>query len=204
MVNTNELNLRINNTNVKVSYGDIFNQKSYKVIAFNEYFDTTFDNNIISPNSLNGLYISNYVENIEVLNELIDDQINANKFMMEINKERENGKKTRCKLGSVINYKDFLLLAFSRFDEKNQAFLTKHDYYMCMGYFWEEIDRLYSGYQVSIPLLGTGITRTEFSKQELLAALIDTFRNSSLKLTGEGLNIVLHDKVRAEINLSLF
>lgn len=197
---TSEWISQINNTSIKVNYGDIFNQKPYKVIAFNEYFDTIADDNIITQTSLNGIYINKYVEDIEMLNKVIWDQINTNNFVVGINKERRKGKEAKCKLGSVIKYNDFLLLAFSRFDEEDKAFLTRQDYYNCLGCFWKEVDRLYAGYQVSIPLLGSGMTRTEMSEQELLVALIETFKSSKVRLAGEGLNIVLHDTVKAKVN----
>ncbi|WP_253718643.1 macro domain-containing protein [Weizmannia acidilactici] len=54
-----EITLNINGSLIEITSGDIFQQDSdcYKVIAFNEFFDTTVDDNIISSNSLNGMYL---------------------------------------------------------------------------------------------------------------------------------------------------
>lgn len=69
-------NLILNDSNFEITIGDIFNQEedSFKVIAFNEYFDTKVDGDIISPNSLNGQYITRFYPNEEELKNL-DDRI---------------------------------------------------------------------------------------------------------------------------------
>ena len=59
--NLSEVNLDVEGSIVTVKAGDLFRQDGFKVIAFNEYFDTQVDDVIISHNSLNGLYIDNYL-----------------------------------------------------------------------------------------------------------------------------------------------
>nr|WP_250880794.1 macro domain-containing protein [Escherichia coli] len=59
--NLSEINLDVEGSIVTVKAGDLFRQDGFKVIAFNEYFDTQVDDVIISHNSLNGLYIDNYL-----------------------------------------------------------------------------------------------------------------------------------------------
>lgn len=59
--NLSEINLDVEGSIVTVKVYDLFRQDGFKVIAFNEYFDTQVDDVIISHNSLNGLYIDNYL-----------------------------------------------------------------------------------------------------------------------------------------------
>ncbi|SUH16577.1 Uncharacterised protein [Salmonella enterica subsp. enterica] len=59
--NLSEVNLDVEGSIVTVKAGDLFRQDGFKVIAFNEYFDTQVDDVVISHNSLNGLYIDNYL-----------------------------------------------------------------------------------------------------------------------------------------------
>jgi hypothetical protein len=54
-------NLKINNSTMEVKIGDIFSESDFKVIAFNEYFDTQVDNKIIAESTLNGMYIRDYI-----------------------------------------------------------------------------------------------------------------------------------------------
>lgn len=53
----NHVEINIEGTSVTVKVGDIFLQPGLKAIAFNEYFDTKVDNEIISENSLNGAFL---------------------------------------------------------------------------------------------------------------------------------------------------
>lgn len=55
-----KVKIHINDTEVNIFYGDLFAQEGFKVIPFNEYFDTLVDNKVISGNSLNGIYIKKY------------------------------------------------------------------------------------------------------------------------------------------------
>ena len=56
-----EQKLKINATDVIIKYGDIFEQSGVKVIAFNEYFDTQVDDNVIAANSFNGIFINHII-----------------------------------------------------------------------------------------------------------------------------------------------
>ena len=46
--------LSVNNSTIEISAGDVFQSEGLKIIAFNEYFDTQVDENIISSRTLNG------------------------------------------------------------------------------------------------------------------------------------------------------
>lgn len=60
------------------------------------------------------------------------------------------------------------------------------DYIDFLMNFWEEIDRVYAGKSISIPLLGGGITRFKenisISDQEFLEILIWSFKISRIKI----------------------
>ena len=59
--------LTINNSKINVTVGDIFSTEGLKVIAFNEYFDSIVDNDIISEGSLNGIYINTKVDDLSLI-----------------------------------------------------------------------------------------------------------------------------------------
>ena len=66
-----QITLKIRGIDVVIKEGDIFQEKHWKLIPFNEYFDTRVDDIIIAHNSLNGVFITNYVTNIRDLQETI-------------------------------------------------------------------------------------------------------------------------------------
>jgi hypothetical protein len=201
----NKATLSINNSNLIVKTGDIFAEDELKVIAFNEYFDTQVDNKIISNTSLNGIYINSKINDVNELDNLIDNDIRLSKKVIQNNYCRINGKKKKYELGSIFQKDDYLLVAFTKFDNDNRAYLNMYDYINFLLNFWNEIDIMYAGRSVSIPLLGSGITRIKefstISEQELLELLIWSFKISKIKFTYPSkVSIIIHESKKDKIN----
>lgn len=199
-------NLKINGTDINIKYGDIFNQRGAKVIAFNEFFDTQVDNKIISENSLNGIYINHYSPGVEVIDNAINSEPRLKKAVIEENVTRlYGGKTTRYRLGSICPVDDYFLLAFSHFDEDNKAYISVEEYISCLMRMWNELDKYYAGRPISVTLLGSGITRfnsNEIAPQDLLNYIVMTFKASKVKFNNtSSLSIVLDKHVKDEINL---
>ena len=197
--------LNINNSTMIIKTGDIFSEDGLKVIAFNEYFDSLVDNKIIAENTLNGKYIKEKIDNVGEFDEKIDSDSKLNKRVIEENNSRSVGKKKRYKLGTIYEHNDYLLTAFTRFDEDNRAFLNMDDYINFLLNFWNEIDIIYAGRSVSIPLLGSGITRFKgydaISEQELIELLIWSFKVSRTKFTYPSkVSIIVHESKKEKIN----
>ena len=197
--------LNINSSTMVVKTGDIFGEDGLKVIAFNEYFDTLVDNRVIAEKTLNGMYIKSKIDNVSEIDDKIDSDSTLNKRVVEINESRSIGKKKRYKLGTIYQNNDYLLTAFTRFDEDNRAYLNMDDYINFLLNFWNEIDIIYAGRSVSIPLLGSGITRIKgydtISEQELLELLIWSFKVSRTKFTYPSkVSIIVHESKKDKIN----
>ncbi len=200
----NSNKLIINNSIVEIKVGDLFQESGLKVIAFNEYFDTVVDNVIISESTLNGKFLKNHVSNVGKLDTLIDTDNRLKDKICDVNNNR-SGKKNKYELGLIYPYKDFLLTAFTRFDNNNRAFLEINDYINFLFNFWNEIDIVYAGRSVVIPLLGSGITRFKeyntITEQELLELLIWSFKVSRIKFTYPSrVSIIIHESKKDKIN----
>lgn len=197
--------LNINNSTLIIKTGNIFDDKNLKVIAFNEYFDTIVDNKIISETSLNGIYLKTKVNNIIELDNLINNDFNINSKVLEVNNSRIIGKNKKFPLGTIYQNNDYLLTAFTKFDDENRAYLYMSDYINFLLNFWNEIDIIYAGRSVSIPLLGSGITRFKeyntVTEQELLELLIWSFKVSKIKFTYPSkVSIIIHESKKDKIN----
>ncbi|WJT40597.1 macro domain-containing protein [Klebsiella pneumoniae] len=205
--NLMEVNLDVEGSIVTVKAGDLFLQDGFKVIAFNEYFDTQVDDNIISHKSLNGLYIDNHLSG--PISDL-DQRVSNYKFdedeILEVNQERKVGKKQKYSLGTIFVNEDYLLTAFSKFDDKNRAFLTMPDYLGFLINFWDKVNRIYAQKSVSVPIFGSGITRIKehknISDEDLLKIMLWTFRISEMRFKFPAkLTIVIHEDKIDKINL---
>ncbi len=204
--NLKNLNLRIDGSKVSIVTGDLFKQSGFKVIAFNEYFDTQVDDKIISRNSLNGIYIEKYSNRaIEELNQIINDYQFEGGELIDGEVER-SGKSKKYKLGTVCVVDDFLLVAFSKFDKQNKAVLTMPEYLEFLINFWDSVNRVYSQKSVSVPIFGSGITRIKehknISDEELLKIMLWTFRISEMRFKHPAkLSVIIHEDKICSINL---
>lgn len=204
--NRTNIKLNIDGSDVNVLSGDLFKQEGLKVIPFNEYFDTKVDNVIIAEKSLNGQYIKNYCEDIDLLDNAIKEEHHLKEYINKSNVKR-NGKTIKYKLGSSILIDEYVLVAFSKFDKDDKAYLTIHDYLQFLVFFWNEINRIYAQRPVSVPIFGSGITRfkggfEDIDDNELLNIMIWTFKISKIKFKYPArLSIIIDDKKINKINI---
>lgn len=189
--------LAINGMDVDVAVGDLFAADGVKVIPFDEYFDTQVDDKVISRNSLNGIFVERYADR-NVLKRTVEEQQPS--FLRPF----EAGDGRICyPLGTVKDYDEFALLAFTHMDEMNCAYLRRGQYEECLLNMWDELDRMYAGRRVVLPLLGSGITRFEGGKpseDDLLRCMLCTLRASKRHFK-EGVVVVLTEKTAARMRL---
>ena len=202
------IKLKINGSTIEVKLGDIFEEQELKVIAFNEYFDTKVDDEIIANSSLNGIFITSKLkESVGNFDNEIDKYLSSKKGNeCSVNNNRVVGKKKKYPLGTICKYNnEYLLTALTKFDKDNKAKILLKDYVYALLNFWSEIDRVYAGKSVSMPLLGSGQTRIEdkidILDQELLELLIWTFKVSRIKIKHPSkITIVIHYDNKEKIN----
>lgn len=205
--NLNEIDINVEGSHVTIKTGDIFLQPGLKAIAFNEYFDTQVNNEIIAEGSLNGLFIKEHLD-VPVLD--LDRHIENYAFeqseILDVNSARRLGKKRHYQIGTICVYKDYLLTAFSKFDENNKAQLTMPQYLEFLINFWDKVNNVYAQQNVSTPIFGSGITRIKghktISDEDLLKIMLWTFRISEMRFKYPArLTVVIHKDKIAKVNL---
>lgn len=205
--NLNIINIDIEGSEVTIKVGDLFSEVGLKAIAFNEYFDTVVDNKIISESSLNGIFIQKHLgEPISELDRYIKNYSFEKNEKLDINPERKQGKKLHYQIGSICLYKEFLLTAFTKFDDENKAVLTMPEYLEFLINFWDKVNKVYAQKSVSTPVFGSGITRIKGHKtitdEDLLKIMLWTFRISEMRFKYPAkLTIVIHKDKIDKINL---
>ncbi|WP_257777478.1 macro domain-containing protein [Burkholderia glumae] len=205
--NLNSIDIDVEGSNVTVKVGDIFQESGLKAIAFNEYFDTLVDNKIIGEKSLNGVFIQKHLGTpVSELDHYIDNYAFDLSEVVGSNEARKLGKKRRYQIGTVCLYKDYLLTAFSKFDENNRALLTMPEYLEFLINFWDKVNNVYAQKSVSTTVFGSGITRIKghknISDEDLLKIMLWTFRISEMRFKYPAkLTIVIHKDKIDQINL---
>jgi hypothetical protein len=205
--NLNKIDINVEGSEVTIKVGDIFLESGLKANAFNEYFDTVVDNKIIAESSLNGIFIQKHLgEPISSLDGHIENYSFDDSEKLEANSERKLGKKDRYQIGTICIYKDFLLTAFTKFDDDNKAVLTMPEYLEFLINFWDKVNNVYAQQSVTTPIFGSGITRIKghktISDEDLLKIMLWTFRISEMRFKYPAkLTIVIHKDKIAKINL---
>ena len=206
--NRRRILIKIGLTTVEIKSGDIFQEKGLKAVAFNEYFDTTVDDCIISKASINGQLLLNHIDDLLSIDKAIEDDKCLQRNVINVNDSREKGKKKQYKLGSsILIENEFIITAFSKFNEDNEANLTIQEYVKFLLSFWNEINRLYAQRSVTVPVFGAGITRfkngfEDIDINELLRIMIWTFKISKIKFAYPAkLTIIIHDGIVDKVNL---
>ena len=188
----------INSIQVKICVGDIFKQTGcLKVIPFNERFDTLVDNVIISEKSLNGQYITKYLnETPEELKQQITNNPRLASLITLIDSPGHGEAVFTYPLGTIVKNGEYLLLAFSKVNANNEAFHDNRSLWNSLVNMWKEIGIAYAGESVCLPLLGSGITRfvdNNISEQELLELMLYSLKVSGLQLNWNcGISVIIH------------
>ncbi|MGL5687108.1 macro domain-containing protein (plasmid) [Morganella morganii] len=203
------IDIRIEESIVTIKSGDIFKEDGFKVIAFNEYFDTLVNDQIISEGSINGIFLKKKInESIESFDSFIDNKdLYDDEDFLCVNNERKLGKKQKYKIGTIAVYKkEYIITAFTKFDKNNKAYLTMPDYLGFLITLWDKINNVYAQKSVVVPIFGSGITRIKehknISDEELLKIMLWTFRISEMRFKYPAkLTIIIHDDKIDKINL---
>ena len=203
----NKIHINVEGSEVTIKVGDLFLEPGLKTITFNEYFDTVVDNTIIAESSLNGIFIQkHHSKPISDLDLHIENYSFESSEKLESNSERTIGKKVRHQIGTICVYNDFLLTAFTKFDDDNKAVLTMPEYLEFLINFWDKVNNVYAQRSVSTPIFGSGITRIKghktISDEDLLKIMLWTFRISEMRFKYPAkLTIVIHKDKINQINL---
>jgi hypothetical protein len=203
----NHIEIKVEETKVNVKVGDIFAEPGLKAIAFNEYFDTIVDDNIIAKSSLNGVFLSSH---LSIPIEDLDLRIRRFGFeadeVLEENSDRPAGKRQRYKLGTIFVHEEYLLVAMTKFDGGNRAVITMPEFLEFLIRFWDRVNKVYAQRSVTVPIFGSGITRISghrnISDEDLLRIMLWTFRVSETRFKyPANLTIVIHKEKIGQINL---
>ena len=109
----------------------------------------------------------------------------------------------RYPLGTIATIENdstiFYLMAISEFDENNNALSTKDEIIHCIDELSTFYDRCGDGYDLYIPLMGTGKSRAALSLQESYDIIVDSYKNNRERIQGN-IYIVIHKDFEKHVN----
>lgn len=200
-----QVTIRIRNTKIVIKQGDLFTEEGQKVIPMNEFFDVDIESGVVDPESLHGQYIRNHAH--KAPQELYDDIIKGLqcKNPVAVDQKREHGGQIKYGLGTIYDDKKwYYLLAYSKFDKDNRAYLTNEDIARCYTNMWNEIDIIRGSQSIAVPVFGAGgIVRfsKEYTPQQLIELILWSFRISGIQLSRRAtLSVVVHESLINDID----
>lgn len=206
----NNIKIKFNNPDfeVEVKFGDLFKEKNNIVVGFNNYFDTSLGE-IISKQSVQGQFEQIcYCNNVEKLDNDIKNALKRKRvFANNVNNDKTKGKKKQFPVGTTVavenNEQKFFLCAYSSMNNDTKAESNIKDFCSSLTCLWEELRIENQCLSISIPVMGTGLSRLPSNKMELLITIIMHFIASSREqIITKKLTVVLNKKDKKEYNLS--
>ena len=150
------------------------------------------------------MYVKEYLKynDLESLNSKIEECLARYKY--EENLDRLEGKTKKYVIGTTININDYILTALTKFNDKNEAYLSMQEYLKFLNDFWNEINRIHNGRVINVPIIGTGISRINpvLSEQEFLEQIIWSLKTSSLVTSKSKVNIIIYTGDKEKISFS--
>lgn len=200
-----------------LQYGDIFNENEVInslerrniVIPVNRCFDTIVDNNLISEKTLQGktfkiLYSQNiYTE--DSLNLKIQQQLANKQYTTISKKDKPSGNRKRYDVGTVVNLhannkENYLLWALSTFDNQLKAHTSMQDYSLAVQRLIEACNNESEGFPVVIPLVGTGLSRTNKEQNDVITYLLNAFKLNKSEINCD-IHIIVQENMKKEISI---
>lgn len=193
--------------------------KRIVVVSVNTTFDTLVDTELstvkkplVSANTMHGQWVMEMQKhnvNVAALNDAIQKNLECQEIkpVKRLNHSQKSRGNLSCfEKGTIAVYEYdntiFYLLALSEFDENNNAQSTKNELIETIERLIAYYDNYGQGYELYIPLLGTGMSRTDVTPNEALQIIVSYFKIYKSKIHGN-VSIVVYKKQRDAIPLDI-
>lgn len=201
-----------------IQYGNLFNfckdnKKKIVVINANTSFDTVVDTNeskivnpLVSENTIHGKwikFINGYGISPEELNKELQENLDSrNVCYTKITKDRGNNRVYEKGTIAIFEHDNIIyyVLALSDFNDKNEAHCSKEDLINAIEKLIFFYDEKGMGYDIYLPLMGAGLSRTDISDQESLEIITSLFKYYFDRCRGN-VNVVVYEKNRDKVSL---
>lgn len=179
-----------NGKKVYVRYGDFIKElKQVRdsrinfIIPSNRCFDTIVDDKIISSNTIQGQFLK-HIYSINAfspngLSSAIERSLTKISKVRLSAEEKPAGHKDRYPIGTIADIdghnSHYYLLGLSEFDRDLTAHISKEDFVIAIQRMIEYCNKHSQGHPVILPLIGSGLSRTNINKNEVLRYLVRAF-----------------------------
>lgn len=184
-------------TSVAVSVMDLFSAKGALVIGTNTTFDTTMDDGLISPKSIQGQFTEKYFPNTSDLDLKITAALDSIQHTTLSPGTKPYGKQKLYSIGTVAtvhtNQTTGYLVAMAKLNQHKSANASFEDILVCLPQLWQAIATRGIIGPIFIPLLGTGHGRVPVKRERIIREIVRSYIAASrTSKFCEKLTIVIH------------
>ena len=193
---------------IKIAFENTLTERRIVVIPVNTAFDTQLSTNaeedlfpLVSEKTIHGQWLTRILQVIDK-NELdcrIQKHLRVSGAMPIATSRGIGGKADKYSIGTTVAIQEkntiFYLLAVSDFDDRNVARSSRELIKNAIEKLLDYYDELGLGYEIYIPLLGTGKSRAHLTPKESMQLIKDTLVEQHLKINGHIYIVALEDTI---------
>ena len=184
---------------VEIRIGNVLKQKGAVVVGSNTTFDTSLEDKIISRTSVQGQFTERYCPNVVELDHKLGQALKSIPSTNRTKTDKPYGKVKAYEFGTVapieISGRKAYFVVIARLNSDRAASSTVDEFLDALPNIWNGIRERGGMEPLACPILGSGYSRLNFTRSQLVQVIIRSFVVASLegKLT-EKLSIVIHPK----------
>ena len=164
---------------MEIRVGDLFQQDGAVVVAAPTSFDTSLEDGTIDERSIQGQYTKRYCDSLENLNRQIEASLKGVRFEIRDEVDKPYGSRRQYPVGTVapISFKgkQAYFVAIATLNEHKNAFLTRDELLDALPALWENIRRRGNMSPIDIPIIESGFSRLNATREELIREIVKSF-----------------------------
>lgn len=194
------------NATIEIKIGDLFDEPGHLVIGTNDVFDTELGE-VIKPSSVQGQFLTGvYHGDQKRLDAEIDIALEPFKADKKREPNKKKGKFWRYPIGTtlVLGSPDrrFFLNAYGFIGNDLKVKATADDIWYSLSCLWEKVRLKGHGLEVTIPIIGSDLARTNLPRMTLMKLIVISFIAASKKdFVTKKLTVVIHPKDLDSVDL---
>jgi len=195
------------NSTITIKVGDIFKENGHLVIGMNDVFDTEVGE-IIRQDSIQGQFLDRiYKGDRERLDKDIYNALKEVRDKAIQDPSKVRGKNQRYPIGTTITLGSeghrYFLNAYGRMGSDLRVKATAYGISASLRSLWEEVRIKGHNYDVSIPVIASGLARTNLPRMFLIKMIIMSFiATSKENIITKNLNIIIYDKDIDDVDMN--
>ena len=164
---------------IEIRVGDLFEQEGAVVVAAPTSFDTSMEDETIDIESAQGQFTKRFCDSLENLNAQIEASLHDIDFEERDEAEKPYGSRRRYPVGTVASVifkgKRAYFVAIATLNAHRNAFATRNELLDALPALWENIRTRGGMGPINVPIIGSGFSRLNATREELVREIIKSF-----------------------------